>query len=150
MDSRTWRRRARRWLRHAEFGVIVPVGIAATMVSLTVGAFGDVLRLVGSGLREDFLTRIWYGTLLPSVGALFCAFFSVKARFVLIRLFALLTAIGMASRVAMSWCLLTENIRLISAIRLAVTAAFVFVCWFYGRGLHLDSETTEASTRVGH
>ena len=91
-------------MRHAEFGVIVPVGIVAALYSILVGSFEDVALALGrTWYRGDVLTRVWYWTILSGLGALFCAYFAVKARFTLIRILASFMAVGLASRVVMTW-----------------------------------------------
>jgi hypothetical protein len=131
-------------MRHTEIVFIVPIGMVATLVSLAVGGFDDVLlALRGSSSHTGFLTRLWYGTALPGAGALFCAYFSLKARFTLIRIVALLTSIGMASRVAMTWGQSATHIRSIALLRLLVSGAFVLVCWLYGRRFQSEAQPAE-------
>ena len=134
-------------MRDAEIGVIVPIGIVATLVSLAVGSVDDVFLALGRiGSHADFLTRLWYGTLLPGLGVLFCAYFSVKARFTVVRILALLMSIGMASRVAMTWSPPAGNRRYIALLRLLVSGTFVFVCWLYDH--RLQSELQADGIRV--
>lgn len=86
-----FRRRTSRWLRHAETSVIVPIGLVAAMGSLAAGCVEDVALIAGLHYSNGhFLTRLWYDGLLPSVGGLFCVYFSIKARFVVVRTLALL------------------------------------------------------------
>jgi hypothetical protein len=137
-------------MRHAEFNFIVPFGMVATILALFVGAATDLLAIIGFGSRNNDMAsvlyqKVLYGTVLSGVAALFCIFFTFKARFLALRLLAPLTALGMASRVAMTWRP-SENIRLIMVFRLIVSSALGICCWLYDR--RFQSEQLEREREV--
>jgi hypothetical protein len=132
-------------MRHAEFGVIVPVGIVAALYSILVGSFEDVALALGrTWYRGDVLTRVWYWTILSGLGALFCAYFAVKARFTLIRILASFMAVGLASRVVMTWSSPTTHVRSIAVLRLLVSGVFLFGCYFYVRRWQRETPSDES------
>ena len=48
-------------------------------------------------------------------------------------------------RVATTWGLFADNVRLIAGVRLIVSTAFAFVCWIYGHAFQAENEAAQVS-----
>src|SRR5258708_14460395 len=111
-------------------------------------AFDDLTLALGWQAHVGFLGRLWYQTVLPGVATLFCAYFCLKARFIVVQILALLTAVGMGSRVFMTWNPPIHGIRYIAALRLLISGAFAFVIWWFDRGFRAQSGAERTNNKT--